>query len=69
MKLEWSKLCMLIVDIMREIINKDAEGANYLKKKCGQLTLPDSKLIAINKQMTLKPKNQNHKTKLTAKQW
>ena len=29
MKLEWSKLCMLIVDIMREIINKDAEGANY----------------------------------------
>ena len=32
MKLEWSKLCMLIVDIMREIINKDAEGANYLKK-------------------------------------
>ena len=39
MKLEWCKLCMLIVDIMREIINKDAEGANYLKKKCGQTFL------------------------------
>ena len=29
MKLEGSKLCMLVVDIMRELINKDAEGANY----------------------------------------
>ena len=33
MKLEGSNLCMLVVDIMRELINKDAEGANYFKKK------------------------------------
>ena len=39
MKLEGSNLCMLVVDIMRELINKDAEGANYLKKKCGQTFL------------------------------